>query len=226
MSSSACCSRRCRGLTGHPSCRPCPNCRARTSAADCQGLWGVLPSRAAECGRPSTPRWGTHSCSPGRSGRTSVRAYACSSLFPSSPSPILVVAEDDVVPDLQLMLSGDLDHVADRGVPDGACAATQRAAVPLDDTLDLCSPLTASVAALTRHVRPRSLCAQRTPSRPLRLHGSGRPPRTSPRCTRSASKHRRGSRGIDRKSTRLNSSHVEISYAVFCLKKKTKLNTA
>src|SRR5438874_13426862 len=26
----------------------------------------------------------------------------------------------------------------------------------------------------------------------------------------------------DRKSTRLNSSHVEISYAVFCLKKKTK----
>src|SRR5690349_24254274 len=27
-------------------------------------------------------------------------------------------------------------------------------------------------------------------------------------------------RRIDRKSTRLNSSHVEISYAVFCLKKK------
>src|SRR5438874_3795459 len=27
----------------------------------------------------------------------------------------------------------------------------------------------------------------------------------------------------DRKSTRLNSSHVEISYAVFCLKKKKKL---
>src|SRR5690349_22525963 len=27
----------------------------------------------------------------------------------------------------------------------------------------------------------------------------------------------------DRKSTRLNSSHVEISYAVFCLKKKTQL---
>ena len=27
---------------------------------------------------------------------------------------------------------------------------------------------------------------------------------------------------IDRKSTRLNSSHVSISYAVFCLKKKKK----
>src|SRR5690554_7029398 len=29
----------------------------------------------------------------------------------------------------------------------------------------------------------------------------------------------------DRKSTRLNSSHVRISYAVFCLKKKKKTNT-
>src|SRR5437868_10620797 len=28
----------------------------------------------------------------------------------------------------------------------------------------------------------------------------------------------------DRKSTRLNSSHVSISYAVFCLKKKIKIN--
>src|SRR5437773_9369462 len=32
-------------------------------------------------------------------------------------------------------------------------------------------------------------------------------------------------RDIDRKSTRLNSSHITISYAVFCLKKKQKLNT-
>src|SRR5437868_14693841 len=31
--------------------------------------------------------------------------------------------------------------------------------------------------------------------------------------------------GGDRKSTRLNSSHVSISYAVFCLKKKKKNNT-
>src|SRR5437660_8887503 len=29
---------------------------------------------------------------------------------------------------------------------------------------------------------------------------------------------------LDRKSTRLNSSHVAISYAVFCLKKKKKKN--
>src|SRR3712207_7307852 len=30
--------------------------------------------------------------------------------------------------------------------------------------------------------------------------------------------------GKDRKSTRLNSSHANISYAVFCLKKKTSLS--
>src|SRR5688572_32213557 len=33
---------------------------------------------------------------------------------------------------------------------------------------------------------------------------------------------RRGPRFRDRKSTRLNSSHSQISYAVFCLKKKKK----
>src|SRR3712207_8247876 len=31
--------------------------------------------------------------------------------------------------------------------------------------------------------------------------------------------------GLDRKSTRLNSSHANISYAVFCLKKKTMSRT-
>src|SRR3712207_8146943 len=31
--------------------------------------------------------------------------------------------------------------------------------------------------------------------------------------------------GLDRKSTRLNSSHANISYAVFCLKKKKKKTT-
>src|SRR5206468_13010569 len=34
----------------------------------------------------------------------------------------------------------------------------------------------------------------------------------------------RGARKKDRKSTRLNSSHDQMSYAVFCLKKKKKKN--
>src|SRR5436305_8151795 len=41
------------------------------------------------------------------------------------------------------------------------------------------------------------------------------PPAAQPR-------DRRQGAGTDRKSTRLNSSHVRISYAVFCLKKKKK----
>src|SRR2546426_11135075 len=39
------------------------------------------------------------------------------------------------------------------------------------------------------------------------------------RATRPSPRHARGD-GTDRKSTRLNSSHLVISYAVFCLKKK------
>src|SRR3989442_11707445 len=35
-----------------------------------------------------------------------------------------------------------------------------------------------------------------------------------------------GASDEDRKSTRLNSSHVRISYAVFCLKKKKEVNTS
>src|SRR5690348_17484824 len=42
-----------------------------------------------------------------------------------------------------------------------------------------------------------------------------------PRCRPGAEGARRGGRR-DRKSTRLNSSHPSISYAVFCLKKKKK----
>src|SRR3712207_8310723 len=39
------------------------------------------------------------------------------------------------------------------------------------------------------------------------------------------SANRSGWRGADRKSTRLNSSHANISYAVFCLKKKKQSST-
>src|SRR5690606_41865795 len=42
----------------------------------------------------------------------------------------------------------------------------------------------------------------------------------SPRFWRGARHMARGGPLSDRKSTRLNSSHVKISYAVFCLKKK------
>src|SRR3712207_8317834 len=50
-------------------------------------------------------------------------------------------------------------------------------------------------------------------SRPGQPHGETR---RRPRTPHSAA----GRRRADRKSTRLNSSHANISYAVFCLKKK------
>src|SRR6266480_6386094 len=55
------------------------------------------------------------------------------------------------------------------------------------------------------------ISAGRSPPR-----GSGRGPVHRP----SPGRRRRGSSRGDRKSTRLNSSHMSISYAVFCLKKK------
>src|SRR5436309_11581320 len=53
-------------------------------------------------------------------------------------------------------------------------------------------------------------------------------PRARVACRRTTTttprrRHATRARG-DRKSTRLNSSHVKISYAVFCLKKKKKNN--
>src|SRR3989449_7876999 len=53
----------------------------------------------------------------------------------------------------------------------------------------------------------------RTPDARAALVGGAAPGR--------GSKGGRGGPGGDRKSTRLNSSHGYISYAVFCLKKKT-----
>src|SRR5438034_6864587 len=52
---------------------------------------------------------------------------------------------------------------------------------------------------------------------------AGTLPRQSRRARRDAPALRgRAAEGGDRKSTRLNSSHTVISYAVFCLKKKKK----
>src|SRR5438132_5292904 len=64
------------------------------------------------------------------------------------------------------------------------------------------------------------------PCLPCAMRSSARPSRTSTSSSRSSpwmrsTSWRRTARR-DRKSTRLNSSHTVISYAVFCLKKKKK----
>src|SRR5690606_42130326 len=68
--------------------------------------------------------------------------------------------------------------------------------------------LAADAGSPVAAARPRQVAQRRRdPAGSLVEHGRGRP-RRDPR--------------EDRKSTRLNSSHVKISYAVFCLKKKIK----
>src|SRR2546430_13097845 len=56
-----------------------------------------------------------------------------------------------------------------------------------------------------------------SPPDPLPFSWARRPPRPRPRAGPAASTR---APWRDRKSTRLNSSHSQISYAVFCLKKK------
>src|SRR5207253_11352955 len=59
---------------------------------------------------------------------------------------------------------------------------------------------------------------------PLRERSGASQPRLTPREFLRGRQISRSAAVQDRKSTRLNSSHVAISYAVFCLKKKTRLN--
>src|SRR5690349_23462191 len=80
-------------------------------------------------------------------------------------------------------------------------ATTEIYSLSLHDALPICEPMLGLPTFLSSFIA-RELYgqAQRAPAR-------RRPPRA-------------GDPRPDRKSTRLNSSHVEISYAVFCLKKK------
>src|SRR2546430_12624371 len=84
-------------------------------------------------------------------------------------------------------------------------APTEISTLSLPDALPICR---ATPSTPPRSARRARRCA---PPRSRPAAGGG----PSPAC-RQAAAVRRG----DRKSTRLNSSHSQISYAVFCLKKK------
>src|SRR3712207_9096353 len=81
-------------------------------------------------------------------------------------------------------------------------------------------PYTTLFRSLDRPGAPRD-AARRAPGRredPVPRRGEGAARRHAER--RDDHAPREGARPRDRKSTRLNSSHANISYAVFCLKKK------
>src|SRR3712207_8480138 len=82
-------------------------------------------------------------------------------------------------------------------------------------TLSLHDALPISVATVIACIRNRASCCvanHRTVSRRVQALHAATPDRSRPLSQYSPAG--------DRKSTRLNSSHANISYAVFCLKKK------
>src|SRR5438445_7795745 len=81
------------------------------------------------------------------------------------------------------------------------------------------APPTTEIYTLSLH-DALPICRQRQRDRTRRLRRSE--PQPGPPRQRPLAARRRSDRNRDRKSTRLNSSHANISYAVFCLKKKKK----
>src|SRR3712207_7131897 len=92
-------------------------------------------------------------------------------------------------------------------------ATTEIYTLSLHDALPIWPSSSSSASASSRTARPN-----RPPSR---RHIDGRSGSRVPRFQLRPGDRRRHHR-LDRKSTRLNSSHANISYAVFCLKKKKK----
>src|SRR5438270_3410925 len=73
-----------------------------------------------------------------------------------------------------------------------------------------------------RNAAPGTACGPRSSSGPSAPSGRRGPPAAAARCEPWRENEDPLQVGEDRKSTRLNSSHSQISYAVFCLKKKKK----
>src|SRR3712207_9433969 len=83
-------------------------------------------------------------------------------------------------------------------------ATTEIYTLSLHDALPICSRLAVKADRSALAVAPGPSCT------------------TASACSSAPSSLRQASQ--DRKSTRLNSSHANISYAVFCLKKKKNMN--
>src|SRR5690554_7445035 len=116
-----------------------------------------------------------------------------------------------------------------------SCKPLQRNAVPGGMDLDISRadrcrvPVVSAIFVVRPHHPPRpansdrskrvtALCTCPTAG----LHASRGARRDGDRCDRHHDGGAVDRAWTDRKSTRLNSSHVRISYAVFCLKKKNK----
>src|SRR5690554_7374993 len=96
---------------------------------------------------------------------------------------------------------------------------------PPGSTLFPCTTLFRSGKSLAKACSGMNKCPQKLIN--VRYQSNGGSPLDAPELREAvaATEARLADTGrvlLDRKSTRLNSSHVRISYAVFCLKKKTR----
>src|SRR2546421_7839138 len=107
--------------------------------------------------------------------------------------------------ELSERMTMDLDAASPRSSSPWPMRRTRSSASPY---LTFLQPLPSRSARKTRLGAAFAQCTSHSP--------------TARACPPSARGER--SRRVDRKSTRLNSSHDQISYAVFCLKKKKKKN--
>src|SRR5436190_11597442 len=82
------------------------------------------------------------------------------------------------------------------------------------------STLTLHDALPIFHSKRTERCGLQLPRQPLACHLCS--PNQLPRFPARTKRWQGSPACLDRKSTRLNSSHTVISYAVFCLKKKSK----
>src|SRR3712207_7549089 len=92
-------------------------------------------------------------------------------------------------------------------------ATTEIYTLSLHDALPICARLERPCLLDATDARRRARAAGGLRGRDVRGGGEGGP-----------GTRRLGRGDVDRKSTRLNSSHANISYAVFCLKKKKEIN--
>src|SRR3712207_7319411 len=97
-------------------------------------------------------------------------------------------------------------------------ATTEIYTLSLHDAL----PISSGADRLARMLRDRGILSARVPDLPP---GVRSPQRTVRRRGGQGWPQRHSKPLVDRKSTRLNFSHANISYAVFCLKKKKILTT-
>src|SRR5438067_5707392 len=158
-------------------------------------------------------------CARQEHGRATAKG-AASSPAPTVPEPLPPTSPARSSTRPARAALGRSPPVREHTAPCAALAARQSTRQPVQTATRSPSPTPGEGSSTSTTSRQRSRCAGR------RQRDLGRGAATCSVSRSHVPTTWPGHANEDRKSTRLNSSHVSISYAVFCLKKKKKYNTA